>query len=103
MRPGILSDALREALGMTSPLHPPPWLFAMQRFGPPPSYPHLRVPGVNAPLPQGAVWGYHPGGWGRAPEGRFDLVEREEIVVAGLRPVDKVLWGELEPEPVEEE
>ena len=27
----------------------------MQRFGPPPSYPTLRIPGLNAPLPQGYV------------------------------------------------
>ena len=24
---------------------PPPWLIAMQRYGPPPSYPHLKIPG----------------------------------------------------------
>ena len=46
---------------------PPPWLFAMQRLGPPPAYPHLRVPGVNAPLPPGAQYGFQPGGWGRPP------------------------------------
>ena len=39
----------------------------MQRFGPPPSYPGLKIPGLNAPLPEGANWGYHPGGWGKAP------------------------------------
>ena len=30
---------------------PPPWLIAMQRYGPPPSYPNLKVPGLNAPIP----------------------------------------------------
>ena len=39
----------------------------MQRLGPPPAYPHLRVPGVNAPLPPGAKYGFQPGGWGRPP------------------------------------
>jgi hypothetical protein len=30
---------------------PPPWLIAMQRYGPPPSYPNLKIPGLNAPIP----------------------------------------------------
>jgi splicing factor 3B subunit 2 len=39
----------------------------MQRYGPPPSYPKLKVPGLNAPIPEGAQWGFHPGGWGKPP------------------------------------
>lgn len=31
---------------------PPPWLIAMQRYGPPPSYPNLKIPGLNAPIPE---------------------------------------------------
>jgi len=46
---------------------PPPWLINMQRYGPPVSYPGLKIPGLNAPIPAGAEWGFHPGGWGRAP------------------------------------
>ena len=65
-RPGQLSAALREALGMPEGA-PPPWLINMQRFGPPPAYPDLKVPGVNAPIPYGASFGYHPGGWGQPP------------------------------------
>lgn len=38
-----------------------------QRYGPPPSYPHLKIPGLNAPIPPGASFGYHPGGWGKPP------------------------------------
>ncbi|KAJ2007276.1 hypothetical protein H4R26_000869 [Coemansia thaxteri] len=64
--PGILSDALKTALSIP-PLAPPPWLVNMQRYGPPPSYPDLVIPGLNAPIPSGAQWGYHPGGWGRPP------------------------------------
>ncbi|RKO98121.1 hypothetical protein CXG81DRAFT_6438, partial [Caulochytrium protostelioides] len=64
--PGHLSDALRHALNIP-PHAPPPWLINMQRFGPPPSYPLLKIPGLNAPIPEGAQWGYHPGGWGRPP------------------------------------
>ena len=32
-----------------------------QRYGPPAAYPNLRIPGLNAPLPEGASFGYHPG------------------------------------------
>lgn len=50
---------------------PPPWLFNMQRFGPPPSYPALKIPGVNAPIPPGAQYGMHLGGWGKPPLDEF--------------------------------
>lgn len=65
---GPLSEKLREALGMTSENEPPPWLLNMQRYGPPPSYPGLRIPGLNAPLPNpNCQYGFHPGGWGKPP------------------------------------
>ena len=51
-KPGDLSDELRTALGMPIQLVLPPWLIAMQRFGPPPSYPSLKIPGLNAPIPE---------------------------------------------------
>ena len=41
-KPGVLSEGLRAALGM-SDNDPPPWLTTMQRYGPPPSYPDLKV------------------------------------------------------------
>ncbi|PPS09551.1 hypothetical protein GOBAR_AA11096 [Gossypium barbadense] len=66
MKPGSLSHELKEALGMPEGA-PPPWLINMQRYGPPPSYPHLKIPGLNAPIPPGASFGYHPGGWGKPP------------------------------------
>lgn len=65
-KPGQLSEELKSALNMP-PLAPPPWLINMQRYGPPPSYPNLTIPGLNSPIPDGAQWGYHPGGWGRPP------------------------------------
>ena len=34
----------------------------LQRYGPPPSYPNLKVPGLNAPIPPGAQFGYQVGG-----------------------------------------
>lgn len=39
----------------------------MQRYGPPPSYPNLKVAGLNAPIPEGCAFGYHAGGWGKPP------------------------------------
>ncbi|KAJ1992608.1 hypothetical protein GGI25_000109 [Coemansia spiralis] len=68
--PGVLSDSLKVALNIP-PLAPPPWLLNMQRHGPPPSYSNLIIPGLNAPIPPGAQWGYHPGGWGRPPVDEF--------------------------------
>ena len=56
------------------PLAPPPWLIHMQRWGPPPAYPNLRIPGLNAPIPVGAQWGFHPGGWGKPPVDEVSLI-----------------------------
>ena len=105
-RPGWLSEETREALGMSED-GPPPWLINMQRYGPPPSYPHLKIPGVSAPIPNGAQFGYHPGGWGKPP---VDALGRpiygDVFGVGGERPdestpYDLVLrkdepWGALE-------
>lgn len=82
----------------------------MQRFGPPPSYPSLRIAGLNAPIPNGAQWGFHPGGWGKPPVDEFNRPIYGDVFGVGLQqavdygaPVDKELWGELEPEDEEEE
>lgn len=64
--PGQLSDELKAALGMVEGV-PPPWLLNVQRYGPPPAYPNLKIPGLNAPIPEGSSFGYHPGGWGKPP------------------------------------
>lgn len=70
-KPGDLSEELRIALGMPVGPNchkiPPPWLIAQQRYGPPPSYPNLKIPGLNAPIPEGTSFGYHAGGWGKPP------------------------------------
>lgn len=70
-KPGILSDDLKAALNIP-PNAPPPWLINMQRYGPPPSYPQLQIPGLNAPIPEGAQWGFHPGGWGKPPTDEYN-------------------------------
>lgn len=110
MKPGMLSQELKDALGMPDGA-PPPWLINMQvgleifpslffwlfkcslmvlflihvnylfvppsqRYGPPPSYPHLKIPGLNAPIPPGASFGYHPGGWGKPPVDEVSFVCR---------------------------
>ncbi|OII71908.1 U2 SNRNP protein [Cryptosporidium ubiquitum] len=66
IRPGRLSQRLKDALGM-QPNWPPPWLIRMQKYGPPPSYPYLRVPGVNSQIPNGCEFGFRPGEWGKPP------------------------------------
>ncbi|KAH6902750.1 spliceosome associated protein [Coprinopsis sp. MPI-PUGE-AT-0042] len=109
-KPGDLSPELVEALSIP-PLAPPPWLISMQRFGPPPSYPTLRIPGLNAPIPEGAQWGFHPGGWGKPPLDEynrplygdvFGVLPKAANDHAG-EPINKEPWGELEPEEEEEE
>jgi len=57
---------------MTTDNIPPPWLVNMQRYGPPPSYPSLKIPGLNSPLPSSdCQYGYHIGGWGKPPVDNF--------------------------------
>eukprot|EP00501_MAST-03F_sp_TOSAG23-6_P002620 GSMAST32.ASY1.ANO1.2762.1 assembled CDS len=54
-KPGNLSPALKLALGMpANGTSPPPWLINMQRYGPPPAYTKLKIPGLNSPIPPGA-------------------------------------------------
>ncbi len=109
LKPGDLSEELREALGM-APGHPPPWLINMQRFGPSPSYPNMRVSGVNAPIPPGASWGFQPGQWGKPPTddsgkplfggdlyGTSILEEQQQPSHLG-EPVERSIWGTLRAE-----
>uniref|UniRef100_A0A4W4FTT5 PSP proline-rich domain-containing protein n=1 Tax=Electrophorus electricus TaxID=8005 RepID=A0A4W4FTT5_ELEEL len=109
-KPGDLSDELRIALGMpTGPNShkvPPPWLIAMQRYGPPPSYPNLKIPGLNAPIPENCSFGYHAGGWGKPPVDEtgkplygdvFGTNAVDFQAKAEEEEVDRTPWGELEP------
>ncbi|OJA13604.1 hypothetical protein AZE42_02736 [Rhizopogon vesiculosus] len=97
-RPGDLSPELVEALSIP-PLAPPPWLISMQRFGPPPSYPTLRIPGLNSPIPEGAQWGFHPGGWGKPPLDEYNRPLYGDVF--GVLP--KVTDTNLEEESEDEE
>lgn len=96
--PGKISPALKEALGMQDGA-PPPWLINMQRFGPPPAYPRLKIPGLNAPIPFGANFGYHPGGWGQPPLDQFGNPRwgnwRDSDRQTGI--TETQYWGEMEP------
>lgn len=65
-KPGVISDKLRTALNM-GPKSPPPWLHKMQKYGPPPSYTNIKIPGLTAPIPKGCSWGSGPDGWGQVP------------------------------------
>jgi len=103
-KPGILSAALKEALAMPDD-YPPPWLYNMQRYGPPPSYPSLKIAGLNAPIPFGCEYGFHTGGWGKPPVDEYgqplygDIRTREPEQTFG----DEGFWGELEDAESEEE
>ena len=123
-RPGELSEATREALGMP-PGAPPPWLINQQRIGTPPSYPSLKIPGLNAPPPPGGSWGFHPGGWGKPPvdefnrplyggdvfgtatqgqgqgQGQGQAPQAAQAVYS--EPIERNLWGELQPQAEESE
>ncbi|GFN21036.1 hypothetical protein AtubIFM55763_003720 [Aspergillus tubingensis] len=111
LRPGELSAELKEALNMP-PGAPPPWLINQQRYGPPPSYPALKIPGLNAPPPPGAMWGYHPGGYGKPPVDEhnrplyggdiFGVLQPQQSVQQG-EPVEKDLWGELQEPDISED
>ncbi|XP_047324087.1 splicing factor 3B subunit 2-like [Impatiens glandulifera] len=111
MKPGMFSQELKESLGMPEGA-PPPWLINMQRYGPPPSYPQLKIPGLNAPIPPGASFGYHPGGWGKPPVDEYGRplygdvfgVQQTEQPNYEDEPIDKSKhWGDLEEEEEEEE
>jgi len=105
-RPGQLSAALKEALGMAEGA-PPPWLINMQRYGPPPAYPNLKIPGLNAPIPQGAEYGYHPGGWGKPPVDEFGNPLygdwRQSEAAQPTQPEDTTFWGEVDEDFEEED
>lgn len=98
--PGVLSDQLLAALGIQA-YDPPPWLINMQRYGPPPGYVGLSVAGVNAPIPQGARFGYHRGGWGKVPVDEQGSPVYGDVFGEGTQPGGG-LWGEEEAAAVVE-
>ncbi|XP_073991912.1 splicing factor 3b subunit 2 [Rhodnius prolixus] len=114
-KPGDLSAELRTALGMpvgpSAHKVPPPWLIAMQRYGPPPSYPNLKIPGLNCPIPDGCSFGYHAGGWGKPPVDETGKPLYGDVFATNINAndlkleddeVEKNVWGELESDSEEE-
>ncbi|KAL2886562.1 Pre-mRNA-splicing factor [Ceratocystis lukuohia] len=113
-RPGELSDETKEALGMP-PGAPPPWLINQQRVGPPPSYPTLKIPGLNAPPPPGGSWGFLPGQWGKVPVDEHNRplyggdvygltdMNGKQLALAAPEAIDRAVWGELQPREEEED
>lgn len=110
-KPGRISADLCHALGIPES-SPPPWLINMQRFGPPPAYPSLKIPGVNAPIPDAMHYG----------QGKYIQDERGFTVYAdchGLskisnengqissiydqRKIERVYWGQVKEEASDEE
>ncbi|XP_005039279.1 PREDICTED: splicing factor 3B subunit 2-like [Ficedula albicollis] len=113
-KPGDLSDELRIALGMpvgpNAHKVPPPWLIAMQRYGPSPSYPNLRIPGLNSPIPEGCSFGYHAGAWGKPPVDETGKPLYGDVFGSNApefqtkeEEIDRTPWGELEPSDEESE
>ena len=115
-KPGIMSEELKEALGM--PVGAPlPWLLTMQKIGPPPAFPGMEIAGLNAPIPPGASWGYAPGQFGKPTLDEFNrpmwggdvfgVYKDPEAYVNPAEHIDKSYWGiiktELEDEEEEEE
>ncbi|XP_077143461.1 splicing factor 3B subunit 2 isoform X2 [Ranitomeya variabilis] len=108
-KPGDLSDELKITLGMpvgpNSHKVPPPWLIAMQRYGPPPSYPNLKIPGLNSPIPESCSFGYHAGGWGKPPVDEMGKPLYGDVFGTNSsdfqskneeEDIDRTPWGELE-------
>ena len=110
-KPGRISIDLCHALGIPES-SPPPWLTNMQRFGPPPAYPSLKIPGVNAPIPDSMHFG----------NGKYIQDERGFTVYADCHGLNKItpqdgskpyniyeqrkeqrmLWGQLKEESEDE-
>lgn len=113
--PGTLTAKLKEALAIPDGA-PPPWLINMQRYGPPPAYPNLRLPGLNAPLPAGCRFGFMPGEWGKPPVDEYGRPLYGDVFAspeddgadgnggngAGEALVDRSHWAELGSESEEE-
>lgn len=78
-KPGRISTDLCHALGIPES-SPPPWLLNMQRYGPPPAYPNLKIPGVNAPIPDSMHYG----------QGKYVTDERGFTVYADCHGLNKI-------------
>jgi splicing factor 3B subunit 2 len=103
-KPGRMSPALREALGIQEN-SPPPWLFNMQRYGPPPAYQNLKIPGVNTLIPQHETPGGFHGDYQSSLAKMFFTDDKGFTIYADCHGLNKAVyqrrqtkrphWGEL--------
>ncbi|CUM50091.1 uncharacterized protein AC631_00197 [Debaryomyces fabryi] len=84
IKPGVVSNTLRHALGMqeNSFSVPPPWLDIMLNIGKPPAYENLLIPGLDMEYSND---GYKPANF----ENEFDMLYKEDDE-------GKSYWGKLE-------
>ena len=100
-KPGRISKDLSAALGIPEGA-PPPWIMNMQRYGPPPAYPNLKIPGVNIPIPESIK---------NSEDGGLFEDERGFTVYADCHGLNKAIyqrrlktkkhWGELDSDKEE--
>ncbi|OMO86624.1 hypothetical protein COLO4_21035 [Corchorus olitorius] len=70
-------------------------LINMQRYGHPPSSTFENISGLNAPIPSGAGFGYHFGGWDKPPvdeerKGGWRYVDTGQVLIESACSVDRV-------------
>jgi len=83
IKPGVVSNTLRRALGMQENSSiPPPWLDIMLNIGKPPAYENLIVPGLDMEYSND---GYRPANF----DNEFDMLYKEDDK-------EKSHWGKLE-------
>ena len=108
--PRIYSNNQQVALGMPKGA-PPPWLINMQRYGPPTSYLHFKIPRLNAPISPRASYSYHSGGQSKPPANEYDsLLDGDVFGVLQQdqsnyeeKSINKTKhWGDLEEEEEED-
>ncbi|GAB67968.1 splicing factor 3B subunit 2 [Plasmodium cynomolgi strain B] len=118
-RPGVISEKLRKALNI-DPSEPLPWLFNMQKYGLPPSFPYLNIPGLNELTSEnsagmtshGNTSGLHPQSGMNKPQedgakAKYENVDDSGNIVYGnfishhtsdnsSKYPDDFLWGEID-------
>ncbi|ANQ09456.1 Spliceosome-associated protein [Plasmodium coatneyi] len=119
-RPGVISEKLRNALNI-DPSEPLPWLFNMQKYGLPPSFPYLNIPGLNdltsensagGKATPGNTSGLHPQSGMNKPQedgtkAKYENVDESGNIIYGnfisqhtsensSKYPDDFLWGEID-------
>ena len=65
----------------------------------------MKIPGLNAPIPPGASYGYQPGGWGRPPVDERGLPLYGDAFGTAEADsdegIDKAHWGDMVSEESE--